>query len=171
MNLSEPDLIARVINFDDHHAFRYLVKKYQSPVRGFLRRLLKNEQLADDVAQDAFLIAYKKIGSFRGGSFKSWLFTIAYREGLKQLTHLNRTYELELYEDTSIIKQILEIDVRKGINTLPPIERDLLVLWLEKDLSHSEISISRKMPIGTVKSILARAKVKMKLYLKGWNYE
>ncbi|MBT7581324.1 MAG: sigma-70 family RNA polymerase sigma factor, partial [Kordiimonadaceae bacterium] len=67
--------------------FGYLVKEHQLAVRGYLRRLTKgNAALSDDLAQETFLSAYKKITSYNNtGSFKSWLFSIAYRNFLMHM--------------------------------------------------------------------------------------
>ena len=80
MPLNDADLVARVLLDDDHHAFAELVRNHQSAVRGLLRQLTRTDlALADDLAQETFLRAYKNIRSFRGErSFSTWLYRIAY---------------------------------------------------------------------------------------------
>ena len=82
MSFSDADLIARVISLEDHNAFGELVRRYQSPVRGFLTRMTRGDShLADDLAQETFLKAWQKLKTFRGESrFSTWLFGIAYNE-------------------------------------------------------------------------------------------
>ena len=80
MELTDADLIARVLGDDDQHAFGELVRRHQSSVRGLLRQLTRTDiALADDLAQETFLRAYKNIRSFRGeAQFSTWLYRIAY---------------------------------------------------------------------------------------------
>ena len=80
MALTDADLVARVLLDDDHHAFAELVRNHQSSVRGLLRQLVRADvSLADDLAQETFLRAYKNLRSFRGEArFSTWLYRIAY---------------------------------------------------------------------------------------------
>src|SRR5512137_1411145 len=72
-------LIARVLVQDDRHAFSELVRRYQSGVRATLRRLTAgNHALADDLAQETFMLAYRNLKSFRQEArFSTWLYRIA----------------------------------------------------------------------------------------------
>ncbi len=80
MSLTDAELVARVLLDDDHHAFAELIKRHQSAVRGLLRQLTRTDlALADDLAQETFVRAYKHIRSFRGeAKFSTWLYRIAY---------------------------------------------------------------------------------------------
>ncbi len=82
MDFSDADLIARVLAHEDQNAFGELVRRHQSPVRAFLARMARGDaHLADDLAQETFLKAWKKLHSFRGNSrFSTWLFGIAFNE-------------------------------------------------------------------------------------------
>src|SRR6184192_4079375 len=77
--ISDAQLIARVLVQDDRHAFGELVRRHQSTVRASLRKLTAgNHALADDLAQETFLLAYRKLGSFRQEArFSTWLYRIA----------------------------------------------------------------------------------------------
>src|SRR5258706_6934137 len=77
--VSDAQLIARVLVHDDRHAFSELVRRYQSPLRATLRRLTAgNHALADDLAQETFLLAYRNLRSFRQeAKFSTWLHRIA----------------------------------------------------------------------------------------------
>ena len=79
--MNESDLIARAAG-GDTAAFGVLVRQNQSPLRGFLRRLTRADQaLADDLAQETFLEAWRKLSQYRGeGSFAGWLTRIAWSE-------------------------------------------------------------------------------------------
>ena len=75
----DAELIARVVATDDVRAFEQLVRRHQSTVRRFLRGLNVDAAIVDDVAQDAFLRAYRNIGSFRReAQFSTWLMSISY---------------------------------------------------------------------------------------------
>jgi RNA polymerase sigma factor (sigma-70 family) len=76
---SDTDLVVLALQ-EDHDAFAELVRRYQSPLRAWLRRLTDGDAArADDLAQETFLRAYRRLRSFRGkGKFSAWLFGIAY---------------------------------------------------------------------------------------------
>ena len=77
--LTDAELIARVVVHDDRHAFSELVRRHQSAVRATLRRLTAgNHALADDLAQETFMLAYRNLKSFRQeAQFSTWLYRIA----------------------------------------------------------------------------------------------
>ena len=73
------DLVARVVAQQDTAAFAELVRRHQSQVRNFLRKLCRDRELADDLAQDSFLHAWEKLHTYAGhGSFIGWLLKVAY---------------------------------------------------------------------------------------------
>src|SRR5712692_9351395 len=95
---SEAQLIARVVVKDDRHAFGELVRRHQSAVRATLRKLAAgNVALADDLAQETFLLAYRNLKSFRQEArFSTWLYRIAYNVFLADARKMK---ELPLPED------------------------------------------------------------------------
>ena len=101
MPLTDADLVARVLVDDDHHAFAELVRNHQSAIRGLLRQLTRSDlALADDLAQETFLRAYKHLRSFRGeAKFSTWLYTIVYRTCLRYIKR-NKTIQLNNEEET-----------------------------------------------------------------------
>lgn len=172
---------AAIINKDPKY-FGYLVKEHQIAVRGYLRRLTKgNEALADDLAQEVFLNAFRKITTYKNsGSFKSWLFSIAYR---CFLTHIRKNSnnplmnfpideigetqfaDHESQKDAS--SQIVnKIDVEDALKLLKKNERSTISLCYTYGMSHSEISEIMEMPLGTVKSHILRGKEKLTKILK-----
>src|SRR5580700_10720937 len=78
--MSDAALLARARIDDDRHAFGELVRRNQSAVRAALRKLTRgNQALADDLAQETFLLAYRSLRNFRGDAkFGTWLYRIAY---------------------------------------------------------------------------------------------
>src|SRR5881394_4647625 len=97
-SISDAQLIARVVVRDDRHAFSELVRRHQSAVRTTLRRLTAgNHALADDLAQETFMLAYRNLKSFRQEArFSTWLYRIAYNAFLGDA---RKTKEVEMPED------------------------------------------------------------------------
>jgi len=91
---NDAELISRTLVERDSRAFDLLVLRYQAPVRCLLRRLTGgDEALADDLAQEAFLVAWRKLGSFRNEArFPTWLHQVAYRTFLAH-TRCRRDHE------------------------------------------------------------------------------
>jgi RNA polymerase sigma factor (sigma-70 family) len=148
-------------------AFGVLVRQHQSRLRGFLRRLSRGDQaLADDLAQDAFLEAWRKIGQFRGeGSFFSWLAAIAYRLYLmtarrRRLEPLDETVEIE--SQPCEVSAELRIDLENAMARLPLPERAALTLCYALGYTHEEAAGILAMPLGTVKSHVARGREKLR---------
>src|SRR5258706_205281 len=96
--VSDAHLIARVLVQDDRHAFGELVRRHQSVVRATLRKLTGgNHALADDLAQETFLLAYRNLRSFRQeAKFSTWLYRIAYNAFLADTRKMK---ELPLPDD------------------------------------------------------------------------
>src|SRR5499425_3483049 len=91
--VSDAQLIARVLVQDDRHAFSELVRRHQSTVRACLRKFTTgNAALADDLAQETFLLAYRNLKSFRQeAKFSTWLYRIAYNAFLADARKMKET--------------------------------------------------------------------------------
>lgn len=172
MKVSDAELIARVLSCNDHHAFHTLVRLYQSPVRQFLRRLVQNQQDADELAQECFLIAFRRLESFRGEHFLAWLMTIAYRLGLKHLQRCKSMPQAALNETEAkiVLSETLRLDLAKALATLNDAERQALLASVTSGYSHQEIAARSEMPLGSVKSLIYRAKAKLRTLLRQWQY-
>lgn len=160
--------IARVVIDGDHAAFAELVRMHQSPLRQFLRRLVGDDHaLADDLAQETLLKAWRHIASFRGdGRFLSWLFRIGFQ------TFADRRRAQGLRVDVPIEDAALQVHdapdrdldgahLLRLIDRLQPLERSAMHLHYGQDLSHSEVAETLQIPIGTVKSLIRRARIKL----------
>lgn len=182
--VSDAQLIARVLVQDDRHAFGELVRRHQSAVRSTLRRLTGgNHALADDLAQETFLLAYRNLRSFRQeAKFSTWLYRIAYNAFLADA---RRTKELPLPEqgeDGELAPQedaavpparsaALSVDLERAMTALSAAERSAIVQCYHNDLSHEEAAYVLGWPVGTVKTHILRAKQKLKARLAGWDPE
>lgn len=175
MPLTDADLVARVLVDDDHHAFAELVRNHQSAIRGLLRQLTRSDlALADDLAQETFLRAYKHIRSFRGeAKFSTWLYRIAYncfREDArkrKELVGIDETV-LEAQADPQTTDPALKHDLMQALQLLPLHERSAIMLCCQNGLSHEEAAGVLEIPLGTVKTNVLRGREKLKKLLTGW---
>src|SRR5437763_5370927 len=148
--ISDAQLIARVLVQDDRHAFGELVRRHQSAVRATLRRLTGgNHALADDLAQETFLLAYRNLRSFRQeAKFSTWLYRIAYNAFIGDA---RKTKESQLPEDMDIDEispaasedatggarqSALKIDLERAMSVLSDAERAAIVQCYHNDLSH-----------------------------------
>ena len=148
----------------DHAAFEALVRQRQSPLRGFLRRLTRGDHaLADDLAQETFLEAWRKIEQFRGeGTFASWLARIAYRRYLMWV----RQRKLEPLDEEADIADATpspdqRLDLEKAMTKLSLPERAALTLCYAQEYTHEEAAEIMGLPLGTLKSHVARGREKL----------
>ncbi len=168
-------LIKRVQQFDDHQAFEKLIKQHQSPVRQFLRRLTQQDYaIADELAQETFFKAYRHIHSYRGqGKFLSWLFKIAYQHFLGEQRKKKEYSNVELQDRPDENDQESQIIAQRTVQQLMKYlradERAALLLHFRHELSHIEVAEVMILPLGTVKSLIRRAKQKLKNMLETGN--
>jgi RNA polymerase sigma factor (sigma-70 family) len=160
-----------VVAQQDADAFGELVRRHQSQVRNFLRKLSRDYVLADDLAQDAFLHAWNKLHTFTGkGSFIGWLLKVAYTTFLQSKRKSNRYVEIltEVGHDADAMDRRHSVDsdeisdLDKFLAVLTEEERAVMILSYACGLSHREIGDAANMPIGTVKSIIFRGKEKVR---------
>lgn len=151
----------------DRTAFGALVRRHQEPVRGLLLRLCRNASEADDLAQETFIRAYRGLAAFQGRSrFGTWLHRIAYNLYLNHRTRTRRHEALPEDFDRGVSpEQELGIDqaeraerVTAAVQGLPDRYRSVVALYYLQGVSYPEIASMLKMPLGTVKTQLHRAK-------------
>ena len=183
--VSDAQLIARVLVNDDRHAFGELVRRHQSAVRATLRKLAAgNHALAEDLAQETFLLAYRNLRSFRQeAKFSTWLYRIAYNAFLADarkmkelpLPDVSDTDDLASAGDadpTPVARSAsLSVDLARAMVILSDAERAAIVQCYHNDLSHEEAAYVLGCPVGTVKTHILRAKQKLKARLDGWGPE
>jgi len=168
--MTDNQLIAQFLIEKDNHAFEALVKKHQSNIRNFLRRLnAGNIHEADDAAQETFLIVFQKLHTFKGKSkFSTWLHQIAYRCFLKQLDKQNNKL-IDFDGDHPAISSLMnsndlaetDVLVAQLMKHLSVNERLIITLSYSTGMSQSEIVEVTQMPLGTVKSHMNRGKQKL----------
>jgi RNA polymerase sigma factor (sigma-70 family) len=175
VELSDAELIARVALDDDQHAFAELVRRHQSSVRATLRTLTRgNEVLADELAQDTFLRAYRALKNFRGASqFSTWLYRISYNVFQD---HRRRSREHDSIEDhvselaqpAETERADLQHDLAEAMKRLTDNERAAITLCYTSGLTHDEAAQTLGWPLGTVKTNILTGKEKLRRYLQPW---
>jgi len=172
MSFSDKGLIALVLLNNNHRAFGKIVIKYQSDVRGLFIKLTNgNRALADDLAQDTFIRAYKYLRTFKATArFSTWLYRIAYNVFIDYTKSLKRTDDIDGYDCISGDDKDVdsEIDLQNAVKVLSENEKVVILLHYDKGYSHKEIAKIMDKPLGTVKTNILRAKEKLKKY---YNYE
>ena len=173
--MEDAPLIARVVADDDRHAFATLVRRHQSAVRGFLLRLCCGDgALADDIAQETFLRAFQRIGSYRSeGGFTSWLLAIAYRTFASEKR--KRRWSAEELREAPEVEQngaqdatAVSEDIARAMRHLREPERACLSLCYQWGMSHREAAGVMDCPVGTVKTHIARGKEKLREHLSAY---
>lgn len=169
------ELIARTLASDDRGAFGELVHRHQSAVRQFLRHLTRGDAaLADDLAQETFVQAYRSLAQFRGtAAFSTWLLGIAHNHWRNARRRQRDQVELSDAtvppEPSTVALGDLRHDLASALKTLSSDEQLAIHLGFLQGLSHGEIADLLRWPLGTVKTHLARAKDKLRQHLAAWN--
>ena len=164
--ISEADL-TKAAMAGDRAAFGQLVARHQASIRALARRLARSTADGDDIAQAAFLTAWRRRSTWRGGSFRSWVCTIAYREFL----HARRGYGsgAEVEETAGEAGESGErLDLTRAMAGLEEGERAAIALCLGAGLSHAEAAVAMGAPLGTVKSWVLRGRAKLQKALAAY---
>ena len=161
----------------DRTAFAQLVRTYQSTVRNQLRRLTRGDHArADDLAQEAFVDAWRNLPGYRAEArFSSWLYRIAYHRFLMDQRRHQDTEELQ--DDTidrlastrpADDRQALRMDIERALDRLPDGERIALIHCYFLDLAHDEAAALMGIPLGTLKTHILRGKARLRTTLSAW---
>jgi RNA polymerase sigma-70 factor (ECF subfamily) len=173
----------------DLQAFNTLVLTYQDMLYNTALRILNDEDLAADAVQEAFLSAFRAINSYRGGSFRAWLLRTVTNACYDELRRIKRRPTIPLEPETSDGEEVesprwladphaspeesldqaeLEHAVQHCLENLPPDFRSVVVLADIQGLDYSEVAIAIHKPLGTIKSRLARARLRLRACLQGY---
>lgn len=176
-NLLDAELVKRV-QAGDTGAFNILVQKYQHKIVNLAGRFVSDQTECYDIAQDAFIKAYRAINSFRGESqFYTWLYRIAtntaknylssrsrkspvYSVGVEDAEHFEGESELKEYTtpENLLLTEEIKNTVFKAIEALPDDLKSAITLREIEGLSYEEIAEVMGCPIGTVRSRIFRAR-------------
>jgi RNA polymerase sigma factor (sigma-70 family) len=168
----DPDaVLCRRAAAGDKGAFRLLVETHERRLRAFLGQLAGRD-LADELAQETFLKAWQSLGGFREeAKFSSWLCAIGWRlfvdhKRREKSEGRKRDAAAELAERESAPSAPERIDLARALERLEPVERAALVLCDGHGWSHEEAAQILRIPLGTLKGIVRRAKQKCREYLR-----
>lgn len=160
-------ILNRVCDFDP------IVRAHQGAVRTFLRRLCRNSALADELAQDTFLKAFRardRLSSVE--DVRAWLMRIAYRCFLDDYRRETRRRDLSDHksapDETPVADTGTQLDITEAMNALPPERRACAMLCLALGHSQADAAKITDLPLGTVKSHVTRAKTALRESLRAY---
>ena len=180
--MSERDIdqqLVERVQRGDKRAFELLVTKYQRRIFRLLSRMIRDPAEIEDVAQEAFVKAYRALTNFRGESaFYTWLYRIAINTAKNHLVSQGRRVptttgndieDAEGFDDATLLREVATPDsmlqsrqvaeaVNRAIEKLPEELRTAIVLRELEGLSYEEIAETMACPIGTVRSRIFRAR-------------
>jgi RNA polymerase sigma-70 factor (ECF subfamily) len=171
----------------DLEAFNLLILRYQNLLFGIALRLLNDEDAAADAVQEALISAFRRFNTFRGDSLRSWLARVVVNACYDEMRKKRRQHSVPLEQFNSDGEEIetsywladpqadpelqfesseLENAIQSSLHKLPPIYRLILVLVDIEGLSYEEAAVAAHIPVGTVKSRLARARLQLQKSLQ-----
>ena len=152
----------------DLSAFEGIVRRWQGPLINLAYRFCHDRGRAEEMAQSAFLRAYRALATWRGeAAFSTWLFALAtnlYRSEIRRIpARIVRLEEVAELRDSHAIDGGLEAAdrdnaVRRAVATLPPKYREALILFYFRDMDLESAAGSLDLPVGTVKARLFRGR-------------
>jgi RNA polymerase sigma-70 factor (ECF subfamily) len=173
---SDEALVSR-FRAGDEAAFEALVKRYEAALRKLAFAYLRDRMLAEDVAQESFLVAYQRIGSLgRAEAFRSWLYRIAINRSHDALRRAARKGEIagpegeqkigELEEPSDAVAQLVSRDLGRrlapAIAALPEKYRRPLLLKEIEGMTYADIAALLGWPMGTVQIRIHRARLRLR---------
>jgi RNA polymerase sigma-70 factor, ECF subfamily len=179
IGLNEADLV-RVAQKGDVEAFNQLVRFYQDRIFSLAARILGDEDSAEDITQNTFLTAYLNLPRFRNGSFRSWIYRIATNACYDELRRHKRYPVLSLEHEDDAEERLLPLYDFQGRGILPEKEAERHELEQAIQMALSQLDVDRRaavvlvdlqeltyqeaaqvlgIPVGTVKSRLARGRL------------
>ncbi|MGJ8558702.1 MAG: RNA polymerase sigma factor [Litorimonas sp.] len=168
----------RRLDLSKVNTFDPIVRAHQGAVRTFLRRLCRNSALADELAQETFLKAFRVADQLPNvENVKSWLLRIAYRRFLdhhRRETRRRDLRSLDLDGANSLPPEAptshhgTRLDIERAMNSLPPERRACAMLCLALGHSHADAAHITGLPLGTVKSHVSRAKTALQDLLRAY---
>ena len=179
-------IIGRAINGDER-AYKDLMTRYQSQIFSLMYRMVHSSTEAEDLVQEAFMKAFTSLRSFNYEyAFSTWLYKIATNNCIDHLrkkklhafsidtpiSYKDSTYTIEIpdltyYPDKDIMRNERNALIKTAIEELPEKYKRVIFLRHSEELSYEEISKMLKIPIGTVKARIFRAREMLNRFLKG----
>ena len=182
-DLTDVEILADVAS-GDIDAYGKIVNRYRGRLYNFVFRFVGERETAEDIVQETFLRAFRKRKEYRAiANFSTWLFTIAGNLAKSELRRRKRWRLFSLHKDdenntgmdlpdesfrpdTVTESSIADVQIQQAILSLPEKYRQVVLLRDVEGLSYQEISEISKCPVGTVKSRVNRARLKLQQKLK-----
>ena len=177
--MTESNDLARIITGckgGDAECFARIVDVYSSRCYGYFYRLTGNNDISDELLSELFVKLVEKIGSYKGGSFESWLFKIAsniFHDHLRSKQRRKKLLESQVAEFESGTKELKQSEgeladkLQIQFGRLDEDTRELIMLRFYSHLSFKEIAQMRSEPIGTTLAKTHRALNKLREYMEG----
>jgi RNA polymerase sigma factor (sigma-70 family) len=170
------ELVEQALRHGDARVFGALVRRHQGLVRAQLRRLLGGDaEIADDLAQETFVLAWRKLEQYRGESrFSTWLYRIAhscfqqYWRSKGWRVQQESALEGSEHESLDADGADLALDFDAALRCLSDDQRAALMYCVQLGLTHEEAAVVLDMPLGSVKTHVARGKAKLRQLLQDW---
>lgn len=166
--------LIKVARQGDLYAFEQIMRLYERRIFGYVIRHVNNREDAEDITQEVFIKLYKKFESYNEEqTFTTWLFTIATntiydflrrRRGKQDLLIVDDPDQsFETADKTDAYKAVEAfVDVEQGLSKIKTTYRTVLLLFYRDELTCEEIADALKIPVGTVKTHLSRARKSLK---------
>lgn len=175
MNTNSDNQLVK-LSLKDPDNFAHLMQKYETPLLVYIHRLTKTSTAeAEDILQEVFIKTYQNLNDFdQNLKFSSWIYRITHNQ---VISHYRKQKETLSLEDNELIfqklksevnipeeidKKILKESIHKLLKKLDPKYRDVLILKYLEDKDYTEISNILQKPMGTIATLLNRAKEKFK---------
>jgi len=183
-SLSDKELLSNVID-GELDSFDILVDRYKNRLMNFVFRFVKDYDVSEDIVQETFLRVFRKRRDYKAiANFSTWIFTIAGNLAKSELRRRKRwrflsldainegekTFELPdtgRGPDRNAAIKMFDRNVQEAIDTLKSRYREALILRDIEGMSYQQIAEITKVPVGTVKSRVNRARMKLQKKLKG----
>jgi RNA polymerase sigma-70 factor (ECF subfamily) len=188
LNASAPETtLIQAAQHGDLEAFNLLILRYQNLLFGIALRLLNDEDIAADAVQEALISAFRRFHTFRGDSLRSWLARVVVNACYDEMRKKRRQHSVPLEQfnsdgeeietsywlvdsqaDPEVLFESTEMEkaIQTSLDKLPPVYRLMLVLVDIEGMSYEEAASAVGVPVGTVKSRLARARLQMQKSLQ-----
>lgn len=182
----EAALIERALQGDEQ-AYAEILKRYRGHLYSLIYKMVRNREEAEDLVQEAFIKAFRALGSFNENfAFSTWLYKIAVNNCIDYLRKKRlQTYSYDKpvsvkdsevkrqYADPGLTpeKQLLSEEksriINQAIDSLPPKYRTVIILRHREEMAYEDIAQQLNLPLGTVKARIFRAREMLKKKLKG----
>ena len=171
--------IIRKVKQGEIHAFNEIIVFYEKQVFGLAFRITKNREDAEEVAQDSFVKAYKRIKSFKGNSkFSTWLYRITYNNSLNKIAANKRQgFSVELEDEKvggspsddgmkGLLSEERQCFIKKALAKMTPQESTLITLYHQNECGLKEIEEITGINRNTAKVQLHRARKRLEVHLQ-----